>query len=257
MGGARATARDVWVIAHRGASADRPENTFAAFDEALRQGADGIEIDVQLSRDGVPVVYHDRTLARAGGGRRRVASLDAAELRALDAGHRSGGRFRGEPVPTLQEVLRRYGRRTRLLVEIKTREGRRAAERHQALARAVAQLIARARLQKRAMLLSFDVEVLRAAAAVAPDVPRALNLAPPARPGAALRKLFPSLRAISADVRTLTPAFAEAARAARCMVFAWTCNTPDRVARALAARVNAVMSDRPGWLAARLRGTDA
>ena len=111
----------VWVIAHRGASRDCPQNTLAAFDEALRQGADGIELDVQLSRDGIPVVYHDRTLTRAGGGRRRVAQLDFAELRQLDPGNRVDRRFRGQHLCSLEEVLQRYGRCTRLLVEIKIR----------------------------------------------------------------------------------------------------------------------------------------
>ena len=78
----------IQAIAHRGASRDCPENTLAAFDEALRQGCDGIEMDLQLSRDGVPVIYHDRTLTRAGGGRHRVVSRDLAELRTLDVGAR-------------------------------------------------------------------------------------------------------------------------------------------------------------------------
>src|SRR5512145_1308110 len=89
------------VIAHRGASAERPENTIAAFDEALRLGADGIELDVQRARDGVPVVYHDRSLRKAGAGLRRVAALDAGELDRLDAGRWFGGAFRGERIPRL------------------------------------------------------------------------------------------------------------------------------------------------------------
>ena len=125
-----------WAIAHRGASRDRPENTLSAFDEALRRGADAIELDLQLSRDGVPVVYHDRTLARAGGGRRRMSQLTLAQLRRLDAGFRSDA-FGGERIPTLTAVLRRYARRTRLLLEIKTRE-RDGLQRHLELMRAVA-----------------------------------------------------------------------------------------------------------------------
>ena len=81
-----------WIIAHRGASRDCPENTLAAFDEALRQGADGIELDVQFTQDEVPVVFHDKTLTRAGGGRRRVAGLSFRELRELDAAARFEGR---------------------------------------------------------------------------------------------------------------------------------------------------------------------
>ena len=85
----------VLVIAHRGASRRRPENTLPAFDEALRLGCDAIELDVQLSRDGVPVVFHDKTLSRAGAGRKRVAGLKLAELRSLDAGVGFDAAYRG------------------------------------------------------------------------------------------------------------------------------------------------------------------
>jgi glycerophosphoryl diester phosphodiesterase len=241
-----------WVIAHRGASRDCPENSPAAFDEALRQGADGIELDVQLSRDGIPVVYHDRTLMRAGGGRRGVARLDYAELRRLDPGNGVDGRFRGQHICSLEQILKRYGRRTRLLVEIKTREGRTGAERHILLARTVAGLIERMQLGRKVYLLSFDTDVLRAVAEAAPRIRRVLNLRPPRRISRRLRELLPRLSALSADVRTLTPSFGTAVRAAGLPLFCYTCNTAERVERALRAGVRAVMSDRPAWLAEQL-----
>ena len=135
------------IVAHRGASNDFPENTLAAFEEALRRGADAIELDVQLSRDGVPVVYHDRTLTRAGGGRRRVSSLDWSELRELDPGLRFDRRFRGQTLPSLEQVLHRFAKRTRLLIEIKAREGLRGAARHVELARSCARLVRHRRLE--------------------------------------------------------------------------------------------------------------
>ena len=94
------------------------------FDAAVAAGADGIEFDVQLSKDGVPVIWHDRTLSRAGGGRRRTADLTAAELATLDAGRLSSlsTQFGAIRLPTLRQVLLRYRGKTRLLVEIKSRE---------------------------------------------------------------------------------------------------------------------------------------
>src|SRR4051794_314397 len=74
------------IIAHRGASAWAPENTLAAFEMAMESGADGIELDVRLSRDGVPVVIHDATLRRVGGRNKRVACISAAELTQVDVG---------------------------------------------------------------------------------------------------------------------------------------------------------------------------
>jgi glycerophosphoryl diester phosphodiesterase len=108
------------------------------------------------------------------------------------------------------------------------------------------------KLQRNVSLLSFDEDVLHAAAEAAPAVRRVLNLRPPRRPGRALRELIPTLSAVSADVRSLTPGFADAVRELGRPLYAYTCNTPSRVERALAAKVLGVMSDRPEWLARRL-----
>jgi len=242
-----------WIIAHRGASRTSPENTLAAFDEALRRGADGIELDVQLSRDEVPVVYHDRTLTRAGGGRRRVAGLTYRELRRLDAAARFEGARSRQRIPSLEEVLSRYGRRTQLLVEIKTREGAAGRERHARLAQRTAGLVRGMRLEQRVLLLSFSPEVLDACAEVAPRIGRVLNLRPPRRLTPALSRRLRSLFALCADVRSLTPGFAAAVHRANRPLLTYTCNTRTTVERALAAGVTGIISDRPGWLAETVR----
>lgn len=93
------------VIAHRGASGTCPENTLAAFRRAEALGAHMIELDVQLTRDDEVIVLHDDTLDRTSDGRGPVAARTLAELRRLDAGSWFGAAFRGEPIPTLAEVL--------------------------------------------------------------------------------------------------------------------------------------------------------
>ena len=93
------------VIAHRGASGTRPENTLAAFRHAVALGADMIELDVQLTRDGEVVVIHDTLLDRTTDGRGPVADRTLAELRRLDAGAWFDPAWTGERVPTLAEVL--------------------------------------------------------------------------------------------------------------------------------------------------------
>ena len=114
------------VIAHRGASGSAPENTIAAFELAVRQGADAIELDVRLTADGVPVVLHDATLDRTTDRRGLLSSLSVTELHEVDAGARftpDGGRtFRfhaaGVRIPTLAEVLRAFPEMP-LLLEVK------------------------------------------------------------------------------------------------------------------------------------------
>ena len=103
------------TIAHRGASGIRPENTLAAFREAVALGIHHLECDVHLSRDSAIVVIHDATVDRTTNGRGRVADLTLAELRALDAGG-------GERIPLLEELLAILPDDGRLVIEIKEDE---------------------------------------------------------------------------------------------------------------------------------------
>jgi glycerophosphoryl diester phosphodiesterase len=116
------------IQAHRGASGAAPENTLAAFRAAIRLGADGMEMDLQLTRDGAVVVIHDDTLDRTTDRRGRVTDLTLAEIKAADAGVKFGARFRGERVPTLDEVIALVGAeadaRFRVNLEIKFGHGR-------------------------------------------------------------------------------------------------------------------------------------
>ncbi len=101
------------VIGHRGASGSFPENTLLAFREAIREGADAVELDVRLSADGVPVVLHDATLDRTTDGRGPVAGMPLAALQELDAGS-------GERIPALVDVLEELSG-TPIIIEIKER----------------------------------------------------------------------------------------------------------------------------------------
>jgi len=120
------------VIGHRGASAFAPENTLAAFERALADGADGIEFDVRLARDGVPVVVHDSTLRRTARIDASIAALSSSDLSAIDVGSwlnrrhptRAASVYERETVPTLVRVFETIAPRCRLLyVELKCEAG--------------------------------------------------------------------------------------------------------------------------------------
>src|SRR5262249_55721360 len=134
------------VFAHRGGAALRPENTLAAFEHGLSLGADGLELDVRLSRDGVVVVHHDRTLERTTRLRGSVAAVDAAA--AGDAG-----------VPRLADVLA-VARDARVIIELK--------ENRRALAARVVEAVRRAGAVDRVCVGSFGLRVLRAVRELAP-----------------------------------------------------------------------------------------
>lgn len=107
------------IAAHRGASATRPENTIAAFREAVRLGAGQIELDIRTTADGQLVVMHDATVDRTTSGHGHVSELTLAQIRELDAGGWKGPAFRGERVPTLAEALRAMPRDVWLNLHVK------------------------------------------------------------------------------------------------------------------------------------------
>jgi glycerophosphoryl diester phosphodiesterase len=155
------------VFAHRGGAGLAPENTLAACDRAVAAGADGLELDVHLSRDGLVVVHHDPTLERTTDGLGAVSNATADELARADAGyHFARGEARpfrglGLRVPTLAEVLARY-RDQRVIVEMK--------QNGPELARAVVEIVRRADALDRVCLGSFGLRALRAVRELEPAV---------------------------------------------------------------------------------------
>lgn len=243
------------VIAHRGSSASCPENTAAAFDAALAEGCDGIELDVQLSADGIPFVYHDRSLSRIGAGRRWAGRLTMRELRRLDAGAWKAPRFRGERLLSLEDLLDRYASRTFLLVEIKVHGGE-ARRRREALAREVARVIRDRGSERSTALLCYDAALLETARAIAPGIRTALNLRPRRGVTPTARRSLERLWALSLDLRSATPAHVRLAHERGRPVLGFTCNTETRLERALRCGVDAIMSDRPAWVREAIAGAE-
>ena len=156
------------VIAHRGSSGAAPENTLAAFRQGVRDRAAMIEFDVRLSRDGVPVVIHDRRLNRTGGRKGRVRELTAAELTAVDVGRRRGRSFAGECIPLLSDVLTALPSTVGLNVELKTDGDRRRVG---ALAHTVARVLLSRGKGRKILVSSFDHRALRLFRRAAPRIP--------------------------------------------------------------------------------------
>jgi glycerophosphoryl diester phosphodiesterase len=157
------------VVAHRGETFGAPENTMAAFELAAARGADAIELDVQLSSDGIPAVIHDRYLDRTTSGSGPVRSHTWAQLRRLDAGSWYDQRYGGQRIPSLGDVVE-WAHQTGipLLVELKT---------HPFLDREAVELLARelgAGVALPLVLFSADHQLIRDLADALPNVPRGL-----------------------------------------------------------------------------------
>ncbi|HWV78739.1 MAG TPA: glycerophosphodiester phosphodiesterase family protein [Isoptericola sp.] len=238
------------VVAHRGASADAPQNTLAAFDAAGEAGAAMIELDVHLSADGVPMVIHDGTVDATTDSSGEVRGLTQDELQALDAGAWFGPEFAGQRIPTLAEVLALVGRHPGLgiLCEYK---GRWSAEDVAVTMR----VLDDPALDGRLVVQGFDPATVAALRDVAPQVPRSLLVEHPRD------DLFPLLAEL--DAAAVSPAVAlvaadpglvPAAHAAGLEVFGWTANDEPAWRTLVDAGVDGVITDRPadlrGWLGA-------
>jgi glycerophosphoryl diester phosphodiesterase len=160
------------VIAHRGDSAHRPENTLASFASALEVGASLVELDVQLTRDGHVVVLHDPAVDRTTNGRGDVQQMSLAEVRALSAGYpdRFGEAWSGERVPTLAEALALLDGRARVMIEIK-KEAVSDDDEGGIEARTIAE-VRRQGLAEQVALISFEHRALVRCRKMAPEITR-------------------------------------------------------------------------------------
>ena len=147
----RRSTQPIQIFAHRGTSGRDPENTLRAFRGAIEAGADGIEFDVHSTADRVPVLIHDRDVARTTDGQGNVDELTLEQVKVLDAGE-------GERIPTLEETLELIGDRLQLYVEVK----------QAGIEREVLDVLAR-HPESRWLIGSFDLDVLRAVRAASPE----------------------------------------------------------------------------------------
>ena len=239
------------IYAHRGGAALRPENTIEAFDHGIACGADGLEFDVHLSKDGVVVVHHDDTLERTTSGSGRISDHTVAELATVDAGWHFGNdgsypfRGRGIGIPTMRDVLRRYPTAP-LIIELKVSGSR--------LARSVVDEIRAAGAVDRVAIGSFYPDALHAVRAYEPAIAT----------GAAKEEtrwaLYRSWVGMSIGATPyqefqvpewsgLTPIvtrrFVEAAHRAGIPVKVWTVNAVEAMRRLVSIGVDALITDRP------------
>jgi glycerophosphoryl diester phosphodiesterase len=229
------------VLGHRGASADAPENTLAAFRLAMAQGADGVELDVWRCGTGEVVVIHDEDARRTAGAPLRIADAPLATLRGLDAGAHAGERFRGERIPLLEEVLDGLPGAV-VNVELKSRG------RDMRLAGETARVIARAGAEDRVIVSSFDYRLVAAFRAAAPALPVGLLFDAGhrwrLRTALAIRLLGPA--AVHPERVLVTPARARAWHARGLAVNVWTVDDAGEVERLVAAGATAVITNTPG-----------
>ena len=246
------TATAQTIVAHRGASHDAPENTLAAFHLAWEKGADAVEGDFLLTRDGRIVCIHDKTAKRTGGRELQVVESTLEELRELEYGAWKAAKYKGEPIPTLAEVLAVVPAGKRIFIEIKCGP--------EIVPTLKKELAASGLKRDQIVIIAFDAEVIAAAKRALPGI-KACWLTS-FKQDKASGAWTPSVDAIvetlkrikadgldcKADARVVDEAFVKRLRAERMELHCWTVNDPMVARRFRELGFDSITTDRPAFL---------
>jgi glycerophosphoryl diester phosphodiesterase len=229
-------------IAHRGASALAPENTIAAFERAVELGADAIEFDIHLSRDGELVVIHDDTLDRTTDGSGPVRERRLGELMRLDAGRWFGEGFAGQRIPSLDEVLDRFAGKVALALEIKA-----GSTFFPGIEEKVISALRERAAIDQAAVASFDHYALRRLKEIEPTIRTAALLV--GRP-VSLSALAGPAKAdgLALEASFVTKTEVEACRASGLQLAVWVVNDPAQMRHFIRLGVDGIITDRPDLL---------
>ncbi len=231
------------IIAHRGSTTHAPENTIAAFELAVSQNADAIELDVKLCADGQVIVIHDPTVDRTSGGSGKVLDLSLAALKELDAGSWFSAEFTGESIPTLGEVFEAVGKKIFINVELTNYTSIRDD-----LPDKVVDHVRKHDLEERVLFSSFNPLALRRTHRLLPETPIGL-LALPGCAGAWARS-WPGhwvvpYQALHVEVGSTTSTLIARQHKKGHRIFAYTANDPEDMQRLFKLGVDGIFTDDP------------
>jgi glycerophosphoryl diester phosphodiesterase len=230
------------IYAHRGASAYAPENTLAAFELAIRQNADAIELDAALCADQQVIVFHDDTVERTTDGQGAVKELPLRAIKELDAGGSFDESFGGEKIPTLDEVFDAVGQDIFINVELKN-----YASLRDSLPEKVAQLVQKHNLHQRVLFSSFNPIALHRIKNILPDVP--IGLLALAGFSGFWARSYPrrwlDVQAIHPDFQDTNHQFIKRKQAQGYRVNTYTVNRPGDIIRLAQWNVDGIITDNP------------
>ena len=229
------------IIAHRGASANAPENTLAALELAIEEGADWVEIDVQETREGEVVVIHDSDLKKIGGSAMKVFEAPLAELQNVDIGSWKDPSFSDQRVPTLQQVLALCKNRINVVIELKY------YGKEENLEESVVRLVETAGMQDQIVVMSLNY----------PGIQKMKSIRPGWKLGLIASVAIGDITRLDAEFFAINAKFASRAfirsvhqRNRKVMV--WTVNDPIGMSAMMSRGVDGIITDKPG-LASTIR----
>jgi len=230
------------IFAHRGASAHAPENTIPAFELAIQQGADGIELDAKLSADGEVIVIHDATVDRTTNGHGEVSGLACSELLGLDAGSHFSEKFRHARIPKLGDVFEAIAKPTLINIELTNYYVHRDD-----LVERVCALINRHNNHEQILFSSFFVSNLKKASNLLPKIPRGL-LALDGWKGAWARSfgfMFGNYQALHPNISDTSARQISRVHQVKRRIHVWTVNAVQDMKRLREWGVDGIFTDDP------------
>jgi glycerophosphoryl diester phosphodiesterase len=233
------------IFAHRGANKEKAENTRSAFDKALEYPIDGIETDVQLSRDEIAVLWHDRFLDKAGFPDKHIDDFDHARLLAMNFAAHFSSTAKPEGIMSLKEFLEAYRERCRLLIEIKNRDWE-PVSRHQIKVRQTLDLIGTSQ-EDAIMASSFNLDSLIYAQQYRPGFPLVYNFETDQTYADAQRVMTGQsfLYGLCLPIKSLNKAVVKLLRDHGKLIAVYTCNSEAEINKALELGVDILISDVP------------
>lgn len=233
------------VFAHRGANREAAENTRTAFERALSYPLDGMETDIQLTRDELPVLWHDRFLVKLGHPTKHIDDYDYSQLHAMNFAAHFAHDAKPEGVMSLQDYLQAYRLRTRLLLEIKNRDWEQRS-RHQSKVRQTLSMVGQTG-DDRIMISSFNLDSLVYAQQLSPGFPLVYNFEDDQTPEDARRVLeaHSYLHGLCLPIATLDESMVDLLRGSGKSIAVYTCNSEEEINKALNLGVDILISDVP------------
>ena len=233
------------IFAHRGANREAAENTRSAFDKALEYPIDGIETDVQLSRDEVAVLWHDRFLGKLGFFTKHIDDFDHAQLQAMNFAAHFSAHAKPEGIMSLKEFLDAYRKRCRLLLEIKNREWE-PAYRHEIKIRHTLGMVGTAN-DDAIMVSSFNLASLVYARECSSGIPLVYNFEKDQTFSDAQHVLAgqPFLHGLCLPIKSLDESIVKLLRDHGKCIAVYTCNSEAEINKALELGVDILISDVP------------
>jgi glycerophosphoryl diester phosphodiesterase len=228
---------------------EAPENTRPAFDRAVSYAVDGIEFDVQITSDGCPVIFHDSTLAKFEEKLKSISDFTFQDLSAYDWGKWFSEEFKNEKILTLDQVLKRYGQKTRLMIEIKPSPKAETQNLYYQLAALVVESI-RSNIPKDLIpnmyILSFDPEILKSAFLNDPALNYVLNLNAPQIDQGHVNIDPEILCGYCIEHSQLSRQFVDHIHHYDKMVMTYSCNSEKTLKSLLTLDIDVIMTDDPG-----------